>query len=129
MKWTLEVNDPDRAKTAEALALIYTQTGKLAEQGTVTSVDQLRKATDSLYGTAMRIAGKEAQWVGWKAKVDALTPVTMATAVQVWKDIALGLDDASKSVVEQPNNAVLDKIRQLYQDSMMEVSCENRGLF
>jgi hypothetical protein len=129
-KWTLEVNDPDLAKTAKAVAVVYRQTGKLAEDGSAASVDQLQKATDLLYGTAMRLAGKEAVWTGWKVKVDSLAPAAVPDAAQVWFQIAEGLEDAVEETLKAAT--LRGRLDELHERAVADASCEivNRvGLF
>lgn len=124
-QWTRDVNDPQRSVTAAAIALVYRQ---VAENADIDSVSQLKSLTNSLYNTAMRLVGKKSIWSEWKSKVDGLQPTDLNSAIQMWEDIANGLEDASGL----RQRGVLDQIRDIRQGMIHEASCEisNRyGLF
>lgn len=88
-----KVNDTDRAKTAKAIAMIYSSIAALADANRISSVQQIRVGTDSLYNVALSETGKKNAWAQWKQAVDARTRNvnSVREMADAWRQIVTGL--------------------------------------
>ena len=89
------VVDPTRATSAKAIGALYSEISKLAADGQVGSVDQLKRSTDFLYSSVIRAAGKETAWKPWKTGIDKAVAAegfsSVGQYVDGWDAIATGL--------------------------------------
>ena len=99
-----QVVDPTRGTSAKAIGALYSEIAKLAADGQVGSVDQLKRSTDFLYSSVIRAAGKEAAWRPWKVGIDKAVAAegfsSVGQYVAGWDAIATGLQAVTDSAVK-----------------------------
>ena len=89
-QWAREVNDPDRGRIARGIAEVYRRIAGLVDSGSVTSVTQLRQATNLLFRASL--GDKSELWSPWKEKVDnAVSAMDLNQSVEAWRQISQGM--------------------------------------